>query len=333
MIDQLLTTTAIHFVEQGPQEAFFGFLLGAALSIGGALLNKPKAPPAPPPPPAPTPAPAPQIVQVVETKTTPNIQEGVDAAVDAGFNPTTAARLGLIQQFVTNQTPFLTTNPKFVRWQNEQNYSNALYNRQLQIQQDQYNYQQQKRSWTSNLVSGLGGAVTGFVNNRANSVRTGLQNDLLRSEIYRNNSIGYTNFNPVNSVISGSKSEYYSPQDTTQPLIMASDPVGNIAYPSAEIKSTNVFGLNNYDNTSPDAEQAESGYAEIVSNLYGVSKITRDVVRHFGGSKYGQYFDATNNPNYNLIDSNRVVRSSGFQEARALTEAGHPLSFSAGGGW
>lgn len=142
-----------------PTYAFFGALFSIGASLLGGLLSKPKAP---------TPAPAPQVVKVVETKQTPNIQEGVDAAKAAGFNPASAARMGLIQGFMTNETPFLTTNPEYVNWEANNN------------------YQQQKSAWIGNMFSSVGSAAQQWGNYRQNQQSLSQQSRLIDSEIFRN---------------------------------------------------------------------------------------------------------------------------------------------------
>lgn len=325
MIDQLLTTTAIAAVEQGAQhEAFFGFLLGAALSVGAALLNKPKAPPAPPPVPVPTPAPAPQIVKVVETKTTPNLEEAVETAKAAGFNPATAAAYGLLQGFTTQQTPFLTTNPKYVTWQSQQDYNTQNYNRTLQIQQDQYNYQQQKRSWASGLLSTGAGLVTGFQNYRSNQVRTGLQNDLLRSEIYRNNSLGTRNYATANSISAGSRTEWYNPIKTTQPV--SGNPTD---WKDGDVNVTNPWPNHTVDPNRADAEAVETRYGEIAAEGYGLFNVGADLYHNYFGSGSNTSGGASNYPVRFVTANNRNnVSTSGFNPQVAL-----PQNTGSGGGW
>lgn len=287
-----------------PKLAFWGALFSVGAALVGGLLSKPKKP---------TPAPAPQVVKVVETKQTPNIQEGVDAAKKAGFNPASAARMGLIQGFITNETPFLTTNPQYVNWEANNN------------------YQQQKSSWMGNMFSSVGSAAQQWGSFKQNQQRLDMQSRLIDSEIYRNYSTGRQNyFKPAQW--SGAQTEWHHAKNKS-PVPIVSDPSGNQIFPSGDIYSTNVLGLQNFDYTNPDTENVEQVYGELAAELWGISKMGRDVARHYGGPKYGQYGDGTGRPNYYFIDNNNRVYRDGVSQTRALTQSGNPLSMSSGSGW
>jgi hypothetical protein len=287
MIDQLLTSTALAAIEQATQyDAFLSFIVAS-------LFGRPKAPPAPPPVPVPTPAPAPQIVKVVETKTTPNLQEAVESAKAAGFNPSTAAAYGLLQGFTTQETPFLTTNPKYVTWQSTQDYNTQNYNRTLQIQQDRFNYEQQKRQWISQTITGLSNIATGLATGGSTRITQGLQNDLLRSEIFRNNSLGYKNTSGFHPVTAGAKTEYYNPIKSTQP---------------ERQKGQNLFGFDNFNDYNVPTQSVEDEYGEVISWPYGAFKL--------GGDLYGHYFGASNDNRSLSNVGNSVGGYSSYRNGR-----------------
>lgn len=296
MYDQVSYITLETLQHNPPKLAFWGSLFSIGASLLGGLLSRPKKP---------APAPAPQVVKVVETKQTPNIQEGVDAAKKAGFNPASAARMGLIQGFITNQTPFLTTNPDYVNWEANNN------------------YQQQRSSWMGNMFSTIGSAANQWSNYQQNLKSFAQQSRLIDSEIYRNYSTGRQNyFKPAQW--SGAQTEWHhakngSPIPLPDGWERGIPTVTNPIHPQ-------VWEPNPY---LADAEAWETRHGDIAQEIGGAINLVGDVA--WNAYKYGSKVYDQGTKVYNSLLPHGVSGYGPYNSSRNNT-LNKPNSGS-GGGW
>ena len=139
----------------------FGALFGFIGNLVGSIFSKPKKP---------APAPEPQVVKVVETQNKSDLKTLVADSKEAGFNPLTVLKAGGASAFQITQTPFLTTNPEYVNWQANED------------------YKQRKSAWLGNTIASIGSGISNVYGAYQTQQRRTLENQLLYSEIYRNNS-------------------------------------------------------------------------------------------------------------------------------------------------
>lgn len=268
----------------------FGFLFGLGASLIGSLISRPKrpapAPPPPPPPPRPPPPPPPpppQIVKVVQTQQKTDLKTLVKDSEEAGFNPLTVLRNGGIAGWQVNQTPFLTSNPAFVSWQQDRNdeqrryelereYQQQSYGHQLQVRQERIEYDNANRQWFGNFVSGIGGAFGQWGQQQQASRRYKLEDQLLLSEIARNNR---SNQQWGQNWTRAPSAEWHRP-GTGQGAVTPLSVPAHSEWERGDVTVTNPHPNGFVHPAFSDAEVAEARYGEVVSEVWGWSNAIAD---------------------------------------------------------
>lgn len=261
----------------------WGFLLGGALSLIGSFFSKPDPQPEPPPPPPPPPpAPAPQVVVVEKQTNEVDMKKLVKDSEEAGFNPLTVVRNGGLAGYQVTNVPFLTTNPAFVDWEAKNKADTDHYNWEVNKREIAWRNSNAEKQWMGSLISGVGGMAMNFAEKynpltmaRAEERRV-LENDLMRSEIMRNNSSVSRMFQPNVATVSGNVQKARAPVDIFGASGLTGDPQKwgykvnepQITNPApAWWRRTNLFG---------DMQNWEDAYAEIVSNTVGLASVAVD---------------------------------------------------------
>jgi hypothetical protein len=266
----------------------WGFLAGAALSLIGGLFSRPEPQPEPPPlPPPPPPAPAPQVVVQAEQKSDVDLKKLVTDSEEAGFNPLTVLRNGGVAGYQRTSVPFLTTNSAYVDWETGNQYATTKYNYDAANIEREWNNRNAQKQWLGSMISSVGGMVSNFGEKFNPTVmaqaeeRRMLENDLLRSEIYRNGATSVTRFGQQNSSYGSNyragAGEVYSAQNgidiwggSPQSFGYEDNPPTLTNPAPSWWKRTNIFG---------DAENWETAYAELVSLPVGVLSLGADSIK------------------------------------------------------
>lgn len=249
----------------------WGFLLGGALSLIGSLFSKPEPQPAPPPPPPPPP---PQTVVVAEQKNEVDLKKLVKDSEDAGFNPLTVLRNGGVAGYQTTHIPFLTTNPDYVKWE-------ADYNYEVKKTEIAWQNRNAEKQWMGSLISGVGSMVSDFgqkfnPTTMANAeYRRGLENDLIKSEIYRNyGTTPVKGFGQVNSATG---------RNASSTRISGNSTITD--WQPGQVSVTNPWGKDKVDPNLADAEAYEARYGDIIQEFAGWRNWYADGVK--SGVYYG----------------------------------------------
>jgi len=305
----------------------WGFFASVAVGFLGSLFSRPKKPtpppppprPAPPPPPPPRPvapaavAPPPQIIKIVETKSSVDYQGLVDSSRAAGFNPLTALRNGGAAGFQVTNTPFLTSNPQFVTWQNRVNnqnrYNDQVYNNQMlgynsnaQWQRDTYNhsvsvlennsrYEQASRTHWANAFTQIAGSALRFnpAGQAQAATRRVLENRLLVSEIGRNNRSNRYSLQPSQAV---APSAEWLPGQALPGQVDYNDILSQRLNPTAgKVTVTNPWTSGEVNPGYLDAETFEQRYGDVAQEIAGARNAFADAYTNIGGYLTLDYFD------------------------------------------
>lgn len=277
--------------------------MGIFKKLKSLIFGRPPAPPAPPPPPPPQytapppPAPAPQIIQTATTENRINLKDFVDESIAAGFNPLTTLRAGVAQGFSQIQTPFLTTNRRYVDWERDQNERSSVlahfrdldrdyFGQKYQHSRDVHTFKQSQRdkifSAINTGISALAGGMDQWMKPVANQVFRRSQDIMMPSRF-------------------PSASQFPRPRDTVSPGGVWSAPqireINNepggktyndwrdgrfsmAPYPqnweSGDVSVTNPWFGSSVRKDRPDAEIIETRYGEVAGELQGAGNAWYD---------------------------------------------------------